>query len=247
MEQAGVLKESGNAALKANNRNEAIKYYEEGIVHLEAIVNKSVEELRLLSVLYSNLAHVRMLMGDSPIEECRKAADFDPSNVKAYFRAGKYLITKGIKSEALGCIEEGLKKIPGNADLLALKLEAEKIGKKSESDKLSQETMQTRREAFIQMNEQWNTLINEINAAETEKRKITKTEQILKPGEFEATYVALGKTFIKRDISEVSQSLKRSYNEWEKKISELNEFKQKLAERKTKIDEEWNEVVVNAK
>ncbi|KAJ1551370.1 hypothetical protein HK096_000552 [Nowakowskiella sp. JEL0078] len=108
--------QSGRSGFK-----DALEFYSKGIA-------AKAENSELNSVLYSNRAAVHLEMQNyrSVLNDCSKAINFNPKNVKAYFRSAKALLFLDRAEEALDCIEYGLHIDSTNGALLAEKNKATK-------------------------------------------------------------------------------------------------------------------------
>eukprot|EP00913_Durusdinium_trenchii_P009378 g8814.t1 len=73
--------------------------------------------------LYSNRAHVRLLLRQFLLEvdDCRKAIERDPKNIKAYWRAARASLQLDLCRNGIDFCEAGLEQAPGDADLQKLR------------------------------------------------------------------------------------------------------------------------------
>jgi len=130
-ELVGEWKEQGNYYFKIGQKQtklgksakiwnlKALKCY------TMAIEEKSVSELEhksLLSTLYANRAAVNLLLGNfgRVIEDCEKAIQFDPNNVKLYYRASKASLSLLKYENALKYCEKGLSVNPKSEELIQI-------------------------------------------------------------------------------------------------------------------------------
>lgn len=102
------LKDKGNAALAANNIQEAVKFYTEAI-------NLDPSN----AVLYSNrsAAYAKGEQYDLALADATKAVELKPDWSKAYSRKGAALAYLGNYDEAIATYEKGLEVDPNNAQL----------------------------------------------------------------------------------------------------------------------------------
>ncbi|XP_060529156.1 stress-induced-phosphoprotein 1 [Cylas formicarius] len=108
MDQVTVLKDKGNAALGANNIEDAIKFYTEGI----NLDGKN-------AVLYSNrsAAYAKANRYDLSLKDAEKAIELKPDWAKAYSRKGAALAYLGKLDAAIATYEKGLQLDPNNSQL----------------------------------------------------------------------------------------------------------------------------------
>ncbi|KAK6636150.1 hypothetical protein RUM43_009802 [Polyplax serrata] len=108
MDQVQILKDKGNAALNANNFEEAIKNYSEAI----SIDGKN-------HVLYSNrsAAYAKCKKYELALQDAEKTVELKPDWGKGYSRKGSALAYLGKYDESIKAYEEGLKHDPNNVQL----------------------------------------------------------------------------------------------------------------------------------
>ncbi|XP_054264701.1 stress-induced-phosphoprotein 1 isoform X2 [Macrosteles quadrilineatus] len=108
MDKVTELKDKGNAALQANNFEEAVKFYTEAIT-LDPNNH----------VLFSNrsAAHAKAGSYEKALEDAEKTVQIKPDWAKGYSRKGSALAYLGRLEESVKAYEEGLKLDPNNAQM----------------------------------------------------------------------------------------------------------------------------------
>ncbi|CAO1359232.1 unnamed protein product [Diamesa tonsa] len=109
MADINLLKEKGNAALTANNFEEAVEAYTEAI-NLDPNNH----------VLYSNRSAAYLKYGklESALEDAEKTISINPSWAKGYSRKGSALFSLEKYEEAFRCYNKGLEYDPNNQALM---------------------------------------------------------------------------------------------------------------------------------
>ncbi|KAL9228274.1 hypothetical protein vseg_003871 [Gypsophila vaccaria] len=111
------LKEKGNEYVKMGK-----KHYTDAIdCYTRAINQKALGEAET-SVLFSNRAHVNLLLGNNrrALEDAEQAIKLSPTNAKAFYRAAKASSALDSPKEAISYCERGLEVSPNNEDLKKL-------------------------------------------------------------------------------------------------------------------------------
>ncbi|PWA81560.1 Tetratricopeptide-like helical [Artemisia annua] len=112
------LKEEGNSFVKMGK-----KHYSEAInCYTRAINQKALSDTET-SLLYSNRAHVNLLLGNygRAISDSEEAIKLSPTNVKAFYRAAKASLSLNKLVEAKDYCDKGLNQNPDNEELKKLK------------------------------------------------------------------------------------------------------------------------------
>lgn len=137
LEAISALKESTALELKENG-NEFVrkgkKHYPEAIHCYSRAINQKALNDQDTSVLFSNRAHVNLLLGNyrRALSDSQEAIKLSPANVKAYYRAAKACLSLHLLSEAKSYCESGVEKDPNNEEL-------KKLAKQIDLKKLEQE------------------------------------------------------------------------------------------------------------
>ncbi|KAI8927767.1 hypothetical protein BC831DRAFT_451011 [Entophlyctis helioformis] len=115
-EIAENFKNQGNDAFKAGRRmyKDAITFYTKGLA-------AKGQDAKLNSVLYSNRAAVHLELSNfrQVLNDCARAIESNPTNIKAYFRSVKALYSLDRVDEGIDCCQRGLAIEPNNSSLKA--------------------------------------------------------------------------------------------------------------------------------
>ena len=108
IERAEQFKTDGNAALSADNSEEAIKFYQEAI----KLMPKN-------AIYHSNLSAALLHAGrkEDAKESAQASTKLDPSYAKGYIRVANAESALGNKEDAVKAVEQGLLVNPNNAAL----------------------------------------------------------------------------------------------------------------------------------
>eukprot|EP00434_Breviolum_minutum_P009273 symbB.v1.2.008173.t1/scaffold512.1/size193505/14 len=118
-QKADAFKKKGNERLKENTKSaarEALEFFTSG---LEVRCSDPV----LNAQLYSNRAHVRLLLRQfvEAVDDCRKAIERDPKNIKAYWRAARASLHLDLCRNGIDFCDAGLEHAPKDGDLQKLR------------------------------------------------------------------------------------------------------------------------------
>ncbi|XWS47054.1 hypothetical protein CRYUN_Cryun14cG0120400 [Craigia yunnanensis] len=120
------LKEKGNEFVKKGK-----KHYPEAVDCYNRAINQKALNDQDTSVLFSNRAHVNLLLGNyrRAITDSQDAIKLSPANIKAYYRAAKSCLSLNLLSEAKSYCESGIEKDPSNEELkkLAKQIDLKKL------------------------------------------------------------------------------------------------------------------------
>ena len=122
---ADEWKAKGNAALQANNLDEAIECY-----------TKAIELDGSNHVFFSNRSAAYLKKGETQkaLDDGSKCIDLNPTWAKGYSRKGAALHTMKKYDEAMGVYEAGLEKSPGDATLTSALQDVKKAKSSMQSD-----------------------------------------------------------------------------------------------------------------
>ncbi|KAL0415617.1 UNVERIFIED_CONTAM: Tetratricopeptide repeat protein 4 [Sesamum latifolium] len=111
------LKEKGNEYVKMGK-----KHYSDAIDCYTRAINQKALSNSESSIVYSNRAHVNLLLGNyrRALEDAEEAIKLSPTNVKALYRAVKAALSLNLMNEAKSYCEKGLQQSPDNEELKKL-------------------------------------------------------------------------------------------------------------------------------
>lgn len=111
------LKENGNEYVKKGK-----KHYKDAIDCYTRAINQKALSDSENSILYSNRAHVHLLLGNyrRSLQDAEEAIKLCPTNVKALYRAVKASMSLNLLDEARSYCEKGLQQSPDNEELKKL-------------------------------------------------------------------------------------------------------------------------------
>ncbi|KAL8139140.1 hypothetical protein V2J09_005141 [Rumex salicifolius] len=111
------LKEEGNEYVKKGK-----KHYNEAIECYTKAINQNVLGDQETAILYSNRAHVNLLLGNNrrALEDAEQAIKLSPSNVKGYYRAAKAAFSLNLLGDVKSFCEKGIEISPDNKELKKL-------------------------------------------------------------------------------------------------------------------------------
>ncbi|KAI3455083.1 hypothetical protein Pfo_011746 [Paulownia fortunei] len=135
LEAISALKESAAVELKGNEYvKKGKKHYSDAIDCYTRAINQKALSDSENSILYSNRAHVNLLLGNyrRALQDAEEAIKLCPTNVKALYRAVKASLSLNLLDEAKSYCQKGLQQSPDNEELKKL---AKQIDvKKSENE-----------------------------------------------------------------------------------------------------------------
>jgi len=251
--QAEGHKKRGNERLKDNTKSAAREAMECFTTGLEVRCSDNV----LNAQLYSNRAHVRILLRQfvEAVDDCRKAIECDPKNMKAYWRGAKASMHLDLCKNAISFCEAGLQKEPNDADLMKLKgSAAEKLaGQQRRRAELSAAStnQEFNADEAMALQERVNSLTEQVGSLKAstvaKQRELMKLDLTLSnlgdvPSEA-ATYVAVGRGFLKKDREYVDSMLAGMHQTLETDIPKLTKTLQELEKRKEAAEQELKEMV----
>ncbi|KAL0318918.1 UNVERIFIED_CONTAM: Tetratricopeptide repeat protein 4 [Sesamum angustifolium] len=111
------LKEKGNEYVKMGK-----KHYSDAIDCYTRAINQKALGNSESSIIYSNRAHVNLLLGNyrRALQDAEEAIKLSPTNVKALYRAVKAALSLNLMDEAKSYCEKGLQQSPDNEELKKL-------------------------------------------------------------------------------------------------------------------------------
>ncbi|CAH2038970.1 unnamed protein product [Thlaspi arvense] len=125
LEAISALKESAAIEFKEQG-NECVrkgkKHYSEAVENYTKAINQGALSDSETSILYSNRAHVNLLLGNyrRALTDAEEAIRLSPDNVKAVYRAAKASMSLDLLDEAKSYCQKGIENDPSNEDLKKL-------------------------------------------------------------------------------------------------------------------------------
>eukprot|EP00927_Polykrikos_kofoidii_P059563 TRINITY_DN54711_c0_g1_i1.p1 TRINITY_DN54711_c0_g1~~TRINITY_DN54711_c0_g1_i1.p1 ORF type:complete len:339 (-),score=101.37 TRINITY_DN54711_c0_g1_i1:79-1095(-) len=247
---AEAYKKKGNEKLKTSTKSAAMDAMECFTLGLEVRCSDNV----LNAQLYSNRAHVRMLLRQfvEAVDDCRKAIELDPKNMKAYWRAAKSSLHLDLYSNAFEFCEGGLQREPGDADLMKMKTVcAEKLAaqqrRKAEiatTQEFNADEAMALQERVSGLNEQCETLKRSIGMKKQTHIKTQITRKSLdEMSEDTSTYISVGRCFLKKEKAAVESVLASNVASLEAEIPKLTKSFEELEKRKEEAEKELKEMI----
>lgn len=252
------FKKRGNERLKENTKSAAREALELFTSGLEVRCSDHV----LNAQLHSNRAHVRMLLRQfvEAVDDCRKAIDCDPKNIKAYWRAAKASLHLDLCRNGIDFCEEGLKQSPKDADLIKLrdscaeKLESQRQRKSqrasaapgpgfSGSDFNADEAIAVQ-EKVSELSEQVEIVKHSIMGKTRQRARTMLTQQsVVDCSQQTRFFLPAGRAFLLGDRAELEDSLKRTVEDIEQEMPKLQKKQEEFEKRKEAAENELKEMV----
>mmetsp|Transcript_35663 Transcript_35663/g.82873 ORF Transcript_35663/g.82873 Transcript_35663/m.82873 type:complete len:355 (-) Transcript_35663:136-1200(-) len=256
--RAEAHKKRGNERLKSNTKSAAREALESFTSGLEVRCSDVV----LNAQLYSNRAHVRMLLRQfvEAVDDCRKAIELDPRNVKAYWRAAKASLHLDLCRNGIDFCEAGLRQEPKDSDLLRLRDScAEKLASQqqrrselaspTQSQPHSQSEFNADEAMAIQdkansLGEQIEELKMSIARKQRERMSAMLTKSSVSETPAEARlYRNVGRCFLLQDRSIVEELLDGTVSSADAELPKLTNARQELEKRKEAAEKELKEMI----
>ncbi|KNE67409.1 hypothetical protein AMAG_11874 [Allomyces macrogynus ATCC 38327] len=148
-EIADNFKNQGNDMFRDGKHHypHAIQYYTQGI-------DQKCKDAKLNSVLYANRAAVNLELGNlrKCVNDCLRAIEHNPTNIKAYYRAGRAYHQLEKYDEAVSAFTHGLAADPNNGSI-KVALEAAQKAKLArdakDAEKRAQQEYEAQQEALV--------------------------------------------------------------------------------------------------
>mmetsp|Transcript_98006 Transcript_98006/g.211265 ORF Transcript_98006/g.211265 Transcript_98006/m.211265 type:complete len:337 (-) Transcript_98006:33-1043(-) len=257
--RAEALKKLGNEALKAGTKSAAREAQEAFTSGIEVKCTDPV----LNAQLYGNRAHVRIMLRQfvEAVDDCRKAIELDPKNLKSYWRGAKASMHLDLHQNAIDFCELGLALEPKDTDLARLRdTSAEKLQsqqkKRAMADRMNEamrgqmpgdfnpDEAMAIQEKVGEIAEQVEEVKMQIAGREREKMKCTLTKNQLADVPAETRlFRAIGRTFIREERAEVDESITTTIASVEEEVPRLKKALTELEKRKEGAEKELQEMV----
>jgi len=251
--RAEALKKKGNERLKESTKSgarEALDFFTDGI---EIRCSDPV----LNGQLYSNRAHVRMLLRQfvEAVDDCRKAIESDPKNIKAYWRGAKASMHLDLLKNGVEFCEAGLKQGPKDADLIRLrdscaeklseqqKRRSEQASAPTKSEFNADEAMAVQ-EQVNSLTEQVESLKSSIMSKQRDQARVKLTKSIVSETPEETKlYTSMGRAFMLQERSVVEKRLSSSLESLDTELPKLLKTHQELEKRRESSEKELKEMI----
>ncbi|KAH3902164.1 related to Hsp70/Hsp90 co-chaperone CNS1 [Saccharomycodes ludwigii] len=140
-EIAGNFKNQGNELFKIKRYKDAREYYTKGLEIDFGGLDRDIKFSELISTLFANRAACELELKNyrKCINDSKKSLEYNPKNIKAYYRIGKALFYIDKLEESTEAINFGLKFDPENKPLQSLLLNVNK--KKIEKEASKKQTL----------------------------------------------------------------------------------------------------------
>jgi chaperonin cofactor prefoldin len=249
--RADGLKKRGNECLKTNTKSSAREAMELFTAGLEVRCDDRV----LTAQLHSNRAHVRILLRQfvEAVDDCRKAIETDPKNMKAYWRAAKASLNLDLIRNAIDFCEAGLRQEPNDADIMKLRTTcAEKLAAQQQrraelatrnADFNADEAMAVQ-ERVNELNEQCEMMKGSLFQKSREKNKAELTEKTLAELPPDTNmYIGVGRTFLKEPREVIDKKLADKLDTLKEEMPRLEKTFQEMEKRKEAAEKELREMI----
>lgn len=252
--RADGLKQRGNASLKAGTKSaarEALEFFTAGLEVrcLDNVLNAQ---------LYSNRAHVRLQLRQfvEAVDDCRKAIEIDPKNMKAYWRAAKASLNLDLCRNGIEFCEAGLRQEPNDPDLMKLRATcADKLAAQQQrraemattagarTDFNADEAMAVQ-DRVNELNEQVEIMKMQQAGKQRERLKgqLTMKEIESCPADTKM-YLSVGRGFVLEDRQALEKRIKIKSDHLEEELPKLNNAIQEMDKRKDAAEKELREMV----
>lgn len=253
-QRAEAHKKRGNDKLKENTKTAAREALECFTTGLEVRCSDNV----LNAQLYSNRAHVRMLLRQfvEAVDDCRKAIELHPKNMKAYWRGAKASFSLELCKNGVEFCEAGLRQDPNDSDLMKMKSAcAEKLAgqhkRRAEMTATAASAQEFNADEAMALQERSNSLHDQVEALrgtiggkqrENLSCKLTRQNLADLTPETRA-YVPLGRGFLLEARERLDIQLNEQHERLEAEIPKLIKTLQELEKRKEAAEKEFNEMI----
>jgi chaperonin cofactor prefoldin len=256
--RADGLKKRGNESLKANTKSaarEALECYTAG---LEVACDDRVLNAQLLS----NRAHARILLKQyvEAVDDCRKAIEMDPKNMKAYWRAARASLNLDLCRNGIDFCEAGLRLEPNDADLMKLrstcadKLAAQQLKRqemaaasRSHTDFNADDAMAVQ-DKVDTLKEQCDMMKNSLMSKHRERHRSKFTHETLSEMPVDTgMYIGVGRTFVMEDRDAIIKRLSSSVETLDEEIPKLAKTHEEMEKRKEAAEKELQEMISSFK
>lgn len=250
-QKAEAFKKKGNERLKDNTKSaarEALEFFTSG---LEVRCSDPVLNVQL----YSNRAHVRLLLRQfvEAVDDCRKAIERDPKNIKAYWRAARASLQLDPCRNGIDFCEAGLEQAPGDADLQKLratcaeKLQGQQQRRKAQEsaarDFNADEAMAIQ-DKVTALNEQLSRLKATLGSKQRQRVRLELTQQTIDSTPEDAKlYRGVGRCFLLGERQVMLDEMKRTMDSIDEDLPKMQKGSEELEKRKDDAEKELREMI----
>jgi len=249
--RADAHKRRGNERLKDGTKSaakEALQCFTDG---LEMRCSDPV----LNAQLYGNRAHVRILLQQfvEAVDDCRRAIEADPKNMKAYWRAAKASLHLDLCKNGIEFCDAGLRLEPADADLqkmreaCATKLAGQQKRRAelaaSRGDFNSDDAMAVQ-DRVNNLNEQMELARSSLVSKQRDhlRAKYTKTSLGELPDDTRV-YKSVGRCFIREERDNLARGLDENLGQLEEEIPRMQKACEELEKRRDAGQKELEEMI----
>ncbi|CAE7352404.1 ttc4 [Symbiodinium pilosum] len=251
-QKAEAFKKKGNERLKDNTKSaarEALEFFTSGL-------EVRCSDPKLNAQLFSNRAHVRLLLRQfvEAVDDCRKAIDRDPKNIKAYWRAARASLHLDLCRNGIDFCEEGLRQAPGDSDLIKLRDScAEKLAgqqqrraeaRSSANRDFNADEAMAVQEKVSGLNEQLARVQASFAQKQRQRVRLELTQQtVTSTPEDAKLYRGVGRCFLLGDRQPILDEMKTTMDSIDEELPKLQKASQELEKRKDDAEKELREMI----
>ncbi|CAJ1337100.1 unnamed protein product [Effrenium voratum] len=205
--------------------------------------------------LYSNRAHVRLLLRQfvEAVDDCRKAIEQDPKNIKAYWRAARGSLQLDLCRNGMDFCEEGLQMAPGDADLKKLrdacaeKLAGQQQRRQAQAaahrDFNADEAMAVQ-DKVTALNEQLARLKASLAGKQRQRMRMELTQKTIEETPPETKlYRGVGRCFLLGERPSMLDEMKSTLDGIDEELPKMQRASQELEKRKEDAEKELREMI----
>jgi len=251
-QKAEAFKKKGNERLKDNTKSaarEALEFFTSG---LEVRCSDPV----LNAQLYSNRAHVRLLLRQfvEAVDDCRKAIERDPKNIKAYWRAARASLHLDLCRNGIDFCDAGLEHAPKDGDLQKLRATcAEKLAGQQQRRKAQASSAQRDfnadeaiaiQDKVTGLNEQLSRLKATLGSKQRQRVRLELTQQTIDSTPDDAKlYRGIGRCFLLGERQGMLDEMKSTMDSIDEELPKMQKASEELEKRKDDAEKELREMI----
>jgi len=251
-QKAEAFKKKGNDRLKDNTKSaarEALELFTSGL-------EVRCSDPKLNAQLFSNRAHVRLLLRQfvEAVDDCRRAIEQDPKNIKAYWRAARASLHLDLCRNGIDFCEAGLKQAPGDSDLVKLRDScAEKLAgqqqRRAEARSIANRDFNADEAMAVQekvsgLSEQLARLQASFASKQRQRVRLELTQQtVTSTPEDTNLYRGVGRCFLLGDRQPILDEMKQTMDSIDEELPKMQKASQELEKRKDDAEKELREMI----